>query len=410
LYVALKEGGKEDCLDDLGSVVANYVDYVKGCIRDIAADKMDKEQFMKEAHTGKLSIRFQELGEDEEGEVPKFAFEEGICYMQTPIENWNQSVYYFGYVDQLRKQMGLLDPMTLVQRRNLREANTKIEGYLKEMNKEWANKQLPLTWEDPSEDLYKALKEGEKLDQLDTLGSQIANYVDYFKGAMNDISKDKNDKEQFLKEAHTAKFTLRFQELGEDEEGEVPKFAFEEGVLYMQTPLENWNQSVYYFGYVDQLRKQMGLLEPMVHITFKNKIPVIEKIDKGMKVLSKLIGKDFYWVHNNFQELHDGLMAKDEKAKTDMTDLPGQLVNYYDYFESMMKDFVTDKDNLEAFLEPFANFQYPYVGVRLSPDEEQEDSCCYQIDTTQGVLWMNVKDWNSSVYYMGYKDRLEKLL
>jgi hypothetical protein len=306
--------------------------------------------------------------------------------------------------------MGLNDPMTLVQRRNLREGATRIEGAFKEMNKEWANKQLPLTWVDPSEDLYKALKDGEKTDVLDSLGSHIAGYVDYYKGAMNEISKDKVDKEQFQKEAYTGKISLRFQELGEDEEGEVPVFAFDQGVLYMQTPLENWNSSVYYFGYADRMRKEMGLNDPLCLNTVKNKLAVAEKIDKAMKGLSKLIGRDFFWVHNNFQELHDGLMAKDEKAKTDMFELANQMCQYFDYFESMMKDFCTDKDNLEAFLEPFKNFQYPYIGVRLSPDEEQEDSCCYQIDTQQGVLWMNVKDWASSVYYMGYKDRLEKLL
>jgi len=306
--------------------------------------------------------------------------------------------------------MGLLDPMTLIQRRNLREANTKIEGYFKDMNKEWANKQLPLTWVDPSEDLYKALKDGEKADVLDSLGTHIAYYVEYYKSAMNEISKNKEDKEQFQKEAYTGQISLRIAELGEDEEGELPRFAFDTGVIYMQTTLENWNSSVYYFGYAEQMRKNMGLLDPMCLNTVKNKIAVALKIDKSMQGLSKLIGRDFYWVHNNFQELHDGLMAKDEKAKTDMFELANQVWSYFEYFESMMKEFVKDADNLEAFLEPFKSAQYPYVGLRLAPDEEQEDACAYEIDTKLGVLWMNAKDWQSSTYYMGYKDRLEKLL
>jgi hypothetical protein len=282
------------------------------------------------------------------------------------------------------------------------------------MNKEWANKQLPLTWEDPSEDLYKGLKEGEKLDVLDNIGSNIANYVDYLKSNIVEIAKNKEDKEQFQKEAYTGKISLRFAELGEDEEGDLPKFAFEEGICYMQTTLDNWNSNVYYFGYADQLRKLMGLNDPMCLVTVKNKIEVATKIDKAMQGLSKLIGRDFYWVHNNFQELHDGLMAKEEKAKTDMFELANQIWGYFDYFQSMMKDFVTNKDNLEAFLEPFASKQYPYVGIRLAPEvdeeEQQEEACKYVIDAPLGVLWINVKDWNSNTYYLGYKDKLEKIL
>jgi hypothetical protein len=143
--------------------------------------------------------------------------------------------------------------MSLVQKKNIKEANTKIEGFFKEMNKNWNNKQFPLTWEDPIEDVYVALKEGEKEDQLDSLGTSMANYVDYFKSTMRDM--DADDKEAFQEKAFTGKISFRFAEKGEDDEEDPPQYEVEAGVLYLQVMLENWNSSTYYFSYVDRLRK-----------------------------------------------------------------------------------------------------------------------------------------------------------
>jgi len=251
-----------------------------------------------------------------------------------------------------------------------------------------------VTWEDPTQELFDALKSyGKSESDLYTLGDQTVNYVNQFLKEFTIFCKDAANKEQLQTEWSSGVLTLKLVD-----DSNYKYFILEDGKLTMQTKTNYW-QSYMNECSSANLEKILGASDSMPLLVTKNVVKAKATIATIMTKVSKPYGRELTWA-DNFQELYDALIEYG-KSPADLYTLGDSVVTYAKQLDTELTKFCKDADNLEALQEEHSSGQ---VGVRIIDADKP-----WIIE--EGNLWMQTK----KNYWLSYMNEfssgnLEKIL
>jgi len=198
----------ESTLFEMGDYFAPYFEKFAATMVEFCKSADNKEQLEVELTTGKVGVRFVEENEK------WWVLDEGVLWMECAVYQFGSSYINNYDTAKLASTLGKSDSMPLNTRKNLKEAQTKIDKAIAAASKAFGKE---LSWVDNYQELYDRLKkENWNETTLFELGNYLAYYPEQVQKTFEKFCKDTDNREALEEVLTSGKVGVRLVEGSND--------------------------------------------------------------------------------------------------------------------------------------------------------------------------------------------------